>query len=236
MFNLIYELEYNLDQFNDSSVAQTQDKIEQFRQENKELIAANAAKQVIFLYFIYKLTEDKAIAFKIEKEKKEKQLRKEAFRNQVIEKQKAKQKESQEIIDKLVFLKYTYPKASSSKSAIKNIIQEAKSKQNDLEKIQLIEDVEVDFGEEMNLAEMKMHDEILLHDDFDPFDGLFIESKPYVLMNNYADPLTLKVRNETAKLSRAGGYSTGFTYARSLSTAFANLFYSNAEDDDIMDE
>jgi CDK-activating kinase assembly factor MAT1 len=85
MFNLIYDLD----------VAQTQEKIEQYRQENKDLIAMNAMKQI---------NEDKAIAFKIDKEIKEKQLRKEAFQNQSVEDAIAKQMEGQELINKLVFL------------------------------------------------------------------------------------------------------------------------------------
>jgi CDK-activating kinase assembly factor MAT1 len=85
MFNLIYDLDD----------AQTQEKIEQYRQENKDLIAMNAMKQI---------NEDKAIAFKIDKEIKEKQLRKEAFQNQSVEDAIAKQMEGQELINKLVFL------------------------------------------------------------------------------------------------------------------------------------
>jgi hypothetical protein len=54
---------------------------ERFRQENKEIIGLNRNKQVY--NFLLQMTEDKAIVFSIEKEKKEKQLRKEAFQQQV---------------------------------------------------------------------------------------------------------------------------------------------------------
>lgn len=47
-------------------------------------------------------SEDKAVAFRIEKEKKEKQMRREAFMMQAAEAARLKQNESHDIINKMV--------------------------------------------------------------------------------------------------------------------------------------
>lgn len=113
-------------------VQQTNDRIEKFRQENKEVIAANLAKQVkrgrgvrlrskpsihllhtlslyhlaIYLYTLLstlKMNEEKAISYRIEKEKRDKMLRKEAYLSQIQEMDKLKRMEQEDIIRQLVF-------------------------------------------------------------------------------------------------------------------------------------
>ncbi len=84
MFNLIHDID----------LEKTQSKIDKFKQENKELIAANLSKQ---------MNEEKLMAYKLEKERKERHLRKEAYLMHLQEEEKAKKAHQQSIISKLVF-------------------------------------------------------------------------------------------------------------------------------------
>jgi CDK-activating kinase assembly factor MAT1 len=86
------EMIFNL--INNVNVQETSERIERFRLENKDIIAANLAKQA---------SEDKAISTQLAREKKEKQLRKEAYLNQQLEEKKSKKQQQQELINQIVW-------------------------------------------------------------------------------------------------------------------------------------
>lgn len=90
--DLIFNLIHNID------VQATNEKIERYRVENKDQIAASLAKQV---------AEDKALQQQLLREKKEKQLRKEAYLNQAIEEEKSRKHEKLELMNQIVFLNLT---------------------------------------------------------------------------------------------------------------------------------
>jgi CDK-activating kinase assembly factor MAT1 len=80
---------------NNVDVQETSEKIDRFRLENKDIIAANLAKQA---------SEDKAISNQLAREKKEKMLRKEAYLNKQLEEKKTKQEQQKDLINRIVFL------------------------------------------------------------------------------------------------------------------------------------
>lgn len=88
-------LVFNL--INDVDVQQTQERIEQFRRDNKDIIATNISKQ---------MNEEKVASYKIEKEKKEKLIRKEAYLNHLKDEVKLKKEKKEEIIRKLVSIDF----------------------------------------------------------------------------------------------------------------------------------
>ncbi|KAJ3072457.1 TFIIH/NER complex subunit, partial [Quaeritorhiza haematococci] len=187
LFNLI----------NDVDVQQTYERIEKFRQENKDIIATNLSKQ---------MNEEKAIAYRLEKEKKEKQLRKEAYLAQIKEDEKWKAVEKEEILRQL---------ASSEKSA-KDIIAEtiAKRPQHSAHLLDLpgmqddyIEDGDTQWGD---------------YGDFDPMDHIYEDLHTLNVLDSYNDPWTTHLR--TDKKARAGGYLPKFTQSRALSAAYSGVF------------
>jgi hypothetical protein len=78
----------------------------------------------------------------------------------------------------------------------------------------------------MVAAELHLQQEILQNDHFDPMEEVDMGEKPYTILPNYGDPWTQRFRGEDAILAKASGYSTAFTYSRSLDAAYTNLYHN----------
>ncbi|KAI8923303.1 CDK-activating kinase assembly factor MAT1-domain-containing protein [Entophlyctis helioformis] len=198
----VEEIMFNL--IEDVDVQQTQERIERFRLENKDIIAANMSRQ---------MTEDKMASLRLEREKREKQLRKEAYIAQVEEEAKAKKQEQADIINKL----------ASGEADVKSIVKESKSKRTQLG----LRPVELPTFQIDDIMDNDMENMDMLADDgpFEPFDGLYYDPIYYAQGTNFTDPMTQAFRSEDkAVVLRAGGFQPSIAQQRALSSAFSGIF------------
>jgi CDK-activating kinase assembly factor MAT1 len=78
---------------NNVNIQETEERIERYRLENKDIIAQNTSKQQ---------QEEKLLAAQLARERKEKMLRKEAYEKKALEQESLKKKEQLDIINRLV--------------------------------------------------------------------------------------------------------------------------------------
>ncbi|KAJ3225727.1 TFIIH/NER complex subunit [Clydaea vesicula] len=187
LFNLI----------NNVDVEDTTARIEKFRLENKELISANISKQI---------NEDKNINFRLEKEKKDKLMRKEIYMNHIKEEAKMKVSEKEELIRQL---------AESDKST-KDILKEAQEKR----KLHFNVAYEVPEFEDDTFDENELNDTGF--DTFDPVDNPYDDPIHVPMMNMYQDPWTESYKTDNRQ--KAGGFQPRFTYGRAIDSAFTGIF------------
>ncbi|KAH6570566.1 hypothetical protein BASA50_010827 [Batrachochytrium salamandrivorans] len=200
----VEEIMFNM--INDVDVQQTQDRIERFRLENKDIIATNMSRQ---------RTEEKAASLRLEREKREKQLRKEAYVNQALEEEKAKKHEQIEIINRLA-------SAESASDAMK-IVNESKLRlapQKGLQPVDVHIDMDDDLDEDIGALDMLIDDR-----SYEPFDGLYCEPIYHAASTNYTDPMAQQFKTEEkAVLLKASGYTARITQQRALSAAYNGIF------------
>ncbi|KAJ3207581.1 TFIIH/NER complex subunit [Dinochytrium kinnereticum] len=161
----VEEIMYNL--INDVDVQATNERIERFRNENKELIASNLAKQ---------MNEDKVMSYRLKKEKEERKIRRDAYMVKALEEEKAKKAEKENIINQL---------ASSDKN-VKEIV--ADSIQKRIHTVVNDDDIDdalaglpdLDDDEFMNLDSEP--------ESFDPMDYEYRDPVQFKILDVYNDP------------------------------------------------
>ncbi|OUM60645.1 hypothetical protein PIROE2DRAFT_13550, partial [Piromyces sp. E2] len=136
---------------NNINVKETNEKIEKWRIENQALIAANIAKQ---------MNEEKAIAYRLGKEKEEKLRRKEAYLQLAKDEERAKEEEQNDLINTL---------ASSNQSA--NEILKAKRTNKKKELFIEFDDINKNDPNLYNVEE----DDEELEGMFDPMDYTYLD-------------------------------------------------------------
>lgn len=236
--NYLEEVEgilFNL--LNGIDVHATQEKISKYEKENKELIKANIQRQLI---------EDKVIFSKFEKERRERQMRKEAWQNAVIEEAKMKKNIKNDVMKQIssnpsILNDET---GSSNKEKMKSLLN--KSKKMKLDLMSILDE------------QLKKHPNSRLDDDDDElydmmnYDGNIIgnvngnknkninylgynspidyDYKPEIIpdiMDNYIDPwlMSLKLDNNENKIKLDGcGFAPSFVFNKSITSAYDSLF------------
>ncbi|KAJ3415014.1 TFIIH/NER complex subunit [Chytridiales sp. JEL 0842] len=155
IFNLINEVD----------VQSTNEKIEKFRQENNEIIAANIAKQ---------MNEDKIVSYRLKKEREEKQIRKEAYMLQAVAEAKAR------LIDKADMLEQLATSDESPQAIIENFKKKIAVAAGEQKKI----DIQINHDDD----DMHMHFEDELAAEFDPVDHMYIDPIDFPIAPSYNDP------------------------------------------------
>lgn len=204
MFNMI----------NNVNVQETEDKIEKFRLENKDIISKNMQKQAM---------EEKALMKELNREKKEKQLKREAYEKRALEETLLKRKEAENLINQLA--------ASKTSTKLDEIIQSNRQKKKKtagggsgaggFQKIKLVHvNVNDDGGDD---EAMDVESEA----DFNPLEGIALKEKLLIQQSDnflyscsWSAPL---VKDAGEVLLKAEGYSINFTYARALRSASSEL-------------
>ncbi|KAL2917500.1 TFIIH/NER complex subunit [Polyrhizophydium stewartii] len=171
----VEEIMFNL--INDVDVEQTKERIDRFRDENKDIISANISRQ---------LTESKIAARRLELERNERQRRKEAYIAQDAEEAKARKLEQIELIDRLA-------SAASEVDAI-SIVRESLAKKAPVKGLRPIEvSIEMDEALDEGIDSLEM----LLDDTaYEPFDGLYYETFYHTPSNMYTDPMAQQFKSE----------------------------------------
>ncbi|KAJ3195420.1 TFIIH/NER complex subunit [Irineochytrium annulatum] len=188
----VEEILFNL--INNVDVQATDERIARFRQENKDLIAANKSKQ---------MNEDKAVSYRLRKEREERQNRKEAYMVQAMEEARAKKAEKESVINEL---------ASSDKSA-NSILSDSKSRrQMTVFTLQL-----PDTMEEEEDFTIPMEDDTA----FEPMDGVYREVVHFPLRDVYNDPWTSDFQKD--RMAKGAGYMPQWTYSRAIMSAFLGV-------------
>ncbi|KAI8809428.1 CDK-activating kinase assembly factor MAT1-domain-containing protein [Cladochytrium replicatum] len=195
----VEEIMFNL--ANDVDVNQTNERIQKFRQENKDIIAANVSKQ---------MHEEKSLSQKLEKEKKERQMRKELYIFQAHEEAKARLAEREGVIQQL---------ASSTDRSASEVVASS------LERIKSLRN---EYGAVVGVGSATESDEDEdggaagggLEDASDPM----YEDPPYLVVREiYQDPWTMELQRN--KAARGGGFLPVYCHSRALNEAFSGLFY-----------
>ncbi|ORY33526.1 MAT1-domain-containing protein, partial [Rhizoclosmatium globosum] len=196
MFNLI----------NDVDVQATNERVEKFRQENKDLIAANLNRQA---------NEDRAISNRLKREREEKRIRREALVLHEVQELRAKELEKQAMIDEL---------ASSDKPP-EEIIQAYKKRHLlTSQSSKSASTLETIFREaEYNLAWEDDPDLILdvaEAEEFDAFDHEYVDPlEGFALATSgYMDPWTREVAADPA--ARAAGFLKEWSFLRAIQSSF----------------
>ncbi|KAJ3316373.1 TFIIH/NER complex subunit [Blyttiomyces sp. JEL0837] len=188
MFNLI----------NDIDVQATNEKIEKFRQDNKELIASNMNKQ---------RREDDAISTRLKREREEKQIRKEAYLVHQLQEARAKKAEREEFIDQL----------ASSDLPADAILDSFRKKHG----VNTSEFAPMTFHsstwEDEENATAMVQDE----GEFSAMDVLYVDPIQISINQSYDDTWTRDLA--TDKKARGAGYMPQWTYTRSILSAFTAI-------------
>ncbi|KAJ3117724.1 TFIIH/NER complex subunit [Phlyctochytrium bullatum] len=173
----VEEIMFNL--INDVDVQATNERIERFRQENKDIIAQNLAKQASYhktlLTVWLQMNEDKVISYKLKKEKEERKIRRDAYMVKALEEEKMKKAEKENIIQQL---------ASSDKSA-EDIVSDSIQKRNTTSADDVADDAL------LGLMDTDMDDEVILEElqaPFDPMDHEYVDPADFKILEVYNDP------------------------------------------------
>ncbi|TPX63924.1 hypothetical protein SpCBS45565_g06243 [Spizellomyces sp. 'palustris'] len=198
----VEEIMFNL--INDVDVKETNERIKKYEQENKDLINANLQKQLI---------EEKAVHNRLDREKKEKQIRKEAYEQAIIEEAKVKLQAKEEIIKRL---------ASEEDASAQSIIADAVAKRSKAPDITKFLQERLPTADEA-LIEAEPEDTT----PFDPMDYTYQTTTYTAVRDVYVDPWLTHLRlNEPsrAEAAKASGFAPRFTYERAIGAAFSGVF------------
>ncbi|KAJ3154363.1 TFIIH/NER complex subunit [Geranomyces variabilis] len=195
LFNLI----------NDIDVAETKARIERYKAENQQLIGANLQKQMI---------EERTVQGGLEREKREKIIRKETYEQAVIEEAKVKKQAKADIIRRL----------AEEDTSASDVIAEAQARRPrapDIDKLLQARLPTYDDG----AADQMLAD---VHTSpFEPLDHPYAEVSYTTIKAFYSDPWQNHLRmDEPARgaLLKASGYMPKFAYERAITSAFAGIF------------
>jgi len=193
----VEELIFNL--INNINVKETNEKIEKWRVDNQALIAANIAKQ---------MNEEKAIAYRLGKEKEEKMRRKEAYIQLAKDEELKKEAEKNDIINTL---------ASSNQSANEILKAKTITKKKDL----FIEFDDINKNDN-NIYNIEEEDDDI-DNTFDPMDYTYFDMDLSSKINYpYNDINTNSIKKDRS--IRAGGFVPQLAFNRALSSALSGLF------------
>lgn len=183
---MIEDFVFNL--LNKTLVEETQEKILKYKQENKESIQRNNLKN---------LKESQSLSFKVEREKKEKILRKEAILKELKDSKNYENTLHESLINQLAL--------ATDQESLSKALEEYKSKiQNSSNNVDTL-----DFKQEEE-------EEDWIIDE--------ISNITRNVLNNYLDPWTAAVKTVDKSLYvKACGYAPRMTYERSVSAAFDNV-------------
>ncbi|KAJ3240970.1 TFIIH/NER complex subunit [Chytriomyces hyalinus] len=194
---------------NDLDVQGTNEKVERWRQENKELIAANQSKQV---------KEDRAISSKLRREHEEKKIRREALILHEVEEARNKELEKRHLIEELansdktpeeIMQAYKKQRQSHNTSAANSAALEHILTSAEYHQFQDFDDA--DFND----AAAAGDDGI----EFDAFDHEYVDPlESFVLAQSYQDPWTMDVGVDQA--ARASGFMPQWSYTRAIMSSF----------------
>ncbi|KAJ3199235.1 TFIIH/NER complex subunit [Entophlyctis luteolus] len=207
---------------NDVDVQATNERVEKFRQENKELIAANISKQ---------MNEDREIAYRLKREREEKRIRREALILHGLEESRVKEVEKQAMLEELANsdrppeeIIESYKKRHSAEKAIANstgtlesILREA---ENTLAAVWREQDIlhgssSLDDEDAAAAAELAADFDAFDHEYQDPIEGLVLAPV------GYHDPWTADIGVDPA--ARASGYMAQWSHARAIQSAFKDI-------------
>lgn len=157
------------------------------------------------------MNEEKLIQYRLDKERKEKILRKEAYVLHLLEEEKHRQKAKQGIIEQLAKSDMT-PEEIIKQSAQQNADFHRPFDPHGLSSL----------VEEFDDTAALMLDHDSPDHQFDPMDHLYEDPSLFVLHEHYHDPWTSSLTAD--KSVRGGGYQSHVTHQRALSSAFSGLF------------
>ncbi|KAI9209744.1 CDK-activating kinase assembly factor MAT1-domain-containing protein [Polychytrium aggregatum] len=191
----VEEIMFNL--INDVDVQQTNERIERYRQENKEEISANLAKQA---------QEEKMLSHKLDKEKREKIHRKEVYLQHAMEETRAREVEKEDIIRQL---------AEATDKSASDVIREHKMTKKTTVALN-IPTLEDSDDEDMTYYG---RGDLMLREDDHHFDAADMAYEPVAItLDSYIDPWTQELQKNPQ--ARAGGYMAQCTQMRSMFQAF----------------
>ncbi|KAI9103229.1 CDK-activating kinase assembly factor MAT1-domain-containing protein [Phlyctochytrium arcticum] len=198
----VEEILFNL--INEVNVKETNEKIKEYEQENKDIISANLQKHLI---------EEKVAHMRLEREQKEKIIRKEAYEQAVVEEAKVKRQVRDEVIKRLEEDKF---------ASADSIIADAAAKR------QQVPDISKLLLERLMPADNDGQPEFLpdVDDTFEPMDTTYSDTPNIVVSDEYNDPWIQHMRLSEPKRAdeaRASGFSPVFTYERAIHSAFAGI-------------
>lgn len=180
---------------NDIDVERTKERIEQFKQENKDIIAANIQKQI---------SEEKAFQYRLEREKSDRSHRRQVYKQLMEEEKAMRDAEKQKLLHDL---------ESATTGEANKIMEDTLRRVHDIQNNMHLPNAGEDYDDAMFLAKGLDLDEVdeEFYATFDPFDDMYADIE-FKLSEDYFDPLTSKIKND--KTAKAGGYLAKMTYGR----------------------
>ncbi|OZJ04312.1 hypothetical protein BZG36_03168 [Bifiguratus adelaidae] len=202
----VEEITFNL--INNVDIDETQAKMRQYEQENKDVIAANEARRQ---------NESKITSYQQELERKQKRELREQYMKQIEEEQRIKDAEKQALIRELassdraasiiMASRQSQLKRSSALKQHAEAVANARTATPTLPDWLAATMVTVDEPEEEE-------------PELDPLGGYYEEDDPLAIKASYSDPSDA---SKDSKQARAGGYLPSVGYRRALADAFRGL-------------
>eukprot|EP00842_Homolaphlyctis_polyrhiza_P003714 jgi/Hompol1/4343/HPOL_003606-RA len=195
MFNLIHDID----------LQNTQERIDRYRIENKEIIEANMSRQ---------RREDQYNMQRLERERLEKHLRKEAYEKQAIDEFRSRKQQQNSMIDQLA--------SSNTEVDAKTIVREAQARMQQQPALE----VHINLDE---IMDTDTADPMLDDGPYEPFDGLYSTPVYYASSTTFNDPMSQIFKAEDrASLLRAGGAVPAMAQQYALYSAFSGIFDSTS--------
>ncbi|KAI9329569.1 CDK-activating kinase assembly factor MAT1-domain-containing protein [Obelidium mucronatum] len=200
---------------NGVDVQATNERVERFRQENKDLIAVNSSRAAL---------EERAISNKLKREREEKRIRREALLLHEMNESRSKEMEKQALIDELATsdkppeeIIQAYKKrhlattaASHSASTLENIFREAEYNLAWQDDVDFITGTGGGAGGDITV------------DDFDAFDHEYVDPLENLqLAGGYQDPWTMDIGVDRS--ARASGYIPQWSHIRAIQSSFYGI-------------
>ncbi|KAJ1983529.1 TFIIH/NER complex subunit [Dimargaris verticillata] len=202
----VEELTFNL--INGVDVQETEERIQRFAQENRDLIASNAARQQ---------REERMLNHRLKQERSDKEHQRQLYLQQLEEEEVVKRTQKNAIINQL---------ASSNQSASEIVARNAIT----LKKSSMAPSAARATPSSSGPTGDWMYNGAHLDDDedmdidseeFDPLSSLYCDVGGFELKPEYYDPMASAIQNP--QMATAGGYLTRFSHQRSLEAAFTGL-------------
>ncbi|TPX61668.1 hypothetical protein PhCBS80983_g01012 [Powellomyces hirtus] len=201
----VEEILFNL--INEVDVKETEERIKKYETEHKELINANLQKQLI---------EERRVQGRLDREKREKVIRKETYEQAVIEEAKVKKQAKDDIIKRL----------AEEDTLATDVIAEAHARRPQAPDIDKLLEARLPHNGDEAAADYMEYDEADAT-PFDPMDHTYEIVSYTTIRDFYSDPWQKHLRlDEEARgnAARASGYAPKFVYERAITSAFAGIF------------
>ncbi|KAI8819725.1 CDK-activating kinase assembly factor MAT1-domain-containing protein [Fimicolochytrium jonesii] len=202
----VEEILFNL--INEVDVKETRERVKKYEAENRDTISANIQKQII---------EDRTVQGRLEREKKEKIIRRETYEQAIIEDARVKKQAKDDIINRL----------ADEDTAASDVIANAQANRPRAVDIdQLLQqrlpaafvESEINSYEEMDEEETR---------PFDPMDYSYSLPSYTTVKDAYYDPWQRHLHwedPEKATKLKASGFTSKFVYQRAVFSAFNGIF------------